>query len=351
MESRSIAIVMTAVAAVVACAEVGPQPTGPTALRVPAFGWQNVAPPGAGVAVQMPGFPRIQTRTTDLGWGQLRGLEAELTNGNVFLGFGVIEYPSDLMGALSSDQLLEQVAGGAIREVGAGQVRSSDTGVHDGFAVLQVDYVAATGVTVRLRILRGATRIFFFTTVVPTAQEAAFEPVVTRFLGSAQLDPAQRLRRDDGDGLLVSGPNAWRWIVPDDVQYGFEMPGAPARREGEVIVGATRGHGVTFRVAAAGGPVGYQLRAVASGRPKQELLDGLRDEMTRAGHRLRQERPIAVHALSGHAFVFESADVTTLVRVFSLPDGWLEMRVTLNSSHETTDMPEAERFFASLRPL
>jgi hypothetical protein len=317
-------------------------------------GWVTVAPPGTGFSCMMPGVPLTETAVQDLGAGPMRALRGTLTapGGRAAMLFGIVDVPQDLLGSASPRELMETIGDGMLSAAGEGELVSSDVTYDQGFAALIADYRTNAGSVVRLRILRGMTKVYFAVAMFPTAEAAAWGPIATNFLGSIRLDPADGLRRQNADGLIAAGPGAWRWIIPDDLDFAFEMPGDPVRAEGEVFVGALRGHGHSYRVQGRTEPVSYTFRAVSHEGPGGPVLEALRADMRGAGFSLRADRASVGASMAAHDLVFDSrADGrVTLVRVLSVHGGWLEMTVTFPRGREN-DLTRAHRFFHSLRSL
>ena len=179
---------------------------------------------------------------------------------------------------------------------------------------------------------------------------------VARTIPEQASTPAQK-----SSSSLSNATDSWQTLTIPEVHYEVRFPAAPKKEVVPVDIGGgktmtrtvysvqTNHDKVIFYFAFTDAPSGL-LKAVLS----DTLLDGIRDEQSKkAGGRLVEEKKITVDGHVGRFCAFEGLlnGKKALFRVQSWIDGDRIFQATTNGEEGAFNPADADKFFASIRPL
>lgn len=300
-------------------------------------GWVRVTPPGAGVAVEMPGAPHL-TRSESL---EDDGTPVVITTLRSDTGYGsfglmVAEFEGGTVG--DPGAVARDVAAGMLGELEIDATRSERLD-SPGFYARQDVGAHRQGLVVGVRQFVGARRIYVAIAAVPSRPDLL--ALADRFMGSIELDPSDRLFAAAGPAQpteIAGAPASWGPVYSPGEAFAVEMPAVAEVQTSTLALPSGDAAQRTFEGRAPGAT--YRVRVIALDDPGAA---GRLDEVAAALSLGEAVGPVHASGFGGreHRAVSDAPRVsrvfTTASRIYVL---------------ETTGASErAARFFDSFRIL
>jgi hypothetical protein len=342
-----------------ACIGCYKRPPGYILEIPPTSRWTTVDAPGTGVSCLLPGPPLLDSRSEiDFDGTELRATLGRVAAGSeAVFGFVVLESPNGFIAdaytharRLAEDDTRDEARRAGTKDArDDAHVRFARKGRRGGFSTYDTLSDRSDGISFRLRLLLGRTRVFGLYVHFPTASKAALEQTIDFYLDSARMDPSEQVI-PTGDGRLAL--DAWRHVYPEGAGFAVSMPGDARASAGRERFGG--GEVEVERYAVSGGDDRELFEVVVRSferRPPEGAFDLLREQALGEGLGAREERFVHQRGFSGRAVIYESPAQVIRARYFVTERRLYEVRAASSIEQAARRAREHASFLDSFRIL